>query len=65
MFNWFRKKKELSGDIEIIDKRKNKQPITPVNGDVDPIHAALIAASMQSGKAVFGKFDGKKLEIRD
>lgn len=63
MFSFFKKKKTES--IKIIDKRTNAQPITPANGDIDPIHAILIGAAMQSGECVFGNFDGNNLEISD
>lgn len=63
MLKFFKKKKKEP--ILIIDNRKDKKTITPVKGNIDPIHAILIAAAMQSGDVVFGNFDGDKLEIED
>ena len=66
MFSFFKKKKPSQTEsIKIIDKRTNAQSITPAKGDIDPIHAILIGAAMQSGGAVFGNFEGNNLEISD
>lgn len=57
---------ESDPDIQsliVIDKRTKPQALEPVEGDIDPIHAMLISAAMQDGKAVRGNFDPKKKTI--
>lgn len=66
MFGFLKRKKQKAIEsMEVIDLRKNKQSIMPAKGNIDPIHAILIGAAMQSGEAIFGNFDDKKLEIKD
>lgn len=62
MFGIFKRKKK---EIQIVDNRKIKQEIVPVSGDLDPMHAIMIAAAMQSGEVVFGQYEGDTLTIED